>query len=205
MAAGTTSLIEHWLEQLRNGEDAARNEILRYSERRLRLHTHRMFRRSPILVSLAETDDVLTLLQMRLNNALEKLPDVYSARSFFKLAAKHLGYALVDLYRKYTRNDVPKIAQPEGPNPDGPTPTEVKPDMSDSNDPATLLMWGEIHEKIQKLPEDEKEVFELLWYQGLPQRDAARILDISVNALEWLWLKARRRLAGWLQDRNGFE
>ncbi|MGF1581187.1 MAG: RNA polymerase sigma factor [Gemmataceae bacterium] len=205
MSNDTTSMLELCLEQLRNGDDAARNEILRLSQRRLKLHTRRMFQMSPSLKPLLETGDVLASVQMRLDRALRNLPNVHSARSFFKLAAKHVRYALIDIHRSYFRKGSLKIPMTEQPNPDGSLKSENLPNTCDSDDPSNLLVLGEIHEKIQQLPQEEREVVDLHWYQGLTQREVAQILDTSTNSVEWLWLKARRRLGRWLRDIADFE
>jgi RNA polymerase sigma factor (sigma-70 family) len=44
------------------------------------------------------------------------------------------------------------------------------------------------------LPADEREVFDLVWYQGLTQDKAATLLGISEATLKRRWLSARRRL-----------
>jgi RNA polymerase sigma-70 factor (ECF subfamily) len=47
---------------------------------------------------------------------------------------------------------------------------------------------------LQGLPERQRSALLLCHYQGLSNRDAATVLDISVDALESLLARARRRL-----------
>ena len=43
----------------------------------------------------------------------------------------------------------------------------------DTNDPVNLAEWAEFHEQIERLPERAREVFDLVWYDGLSHADAA--------------------------------
>jgi RNA polymerase sigma-70 factor (ECF subfamily) len=56
---------------------------------------------------------------------------------------------------------------------------------------ASLAWWTEFHEKAAALPPEEREVFGLLWYQGLSQADAAKLLAVSPRTLKRRWHKAR--------------
>src|SRR5437764_1134251 len=57
-----------------------------------------------------------------------------------------------------------------------------------------LAIWSEFHQRVDALPEEEREVFDLLWYQGLTQPNAAAVLGISEATLKRRWLAARQRL-----------
>ena len=54
-------------------------------------------------------------------------------------------------------------------------------------------------EAIEGLPEEEREVFDLLWYQGLTQAEAAGLLHVNVRTLKRRWLSARMKLQDALQ------
>src|SRR5262249_51812291 len=66
------------------------------------------------------------------------------------------------------------------------------PDSSD--DPARLAAWGEFHEQIGALPDEEREVFDLIWYQGLSQAEAAELLHVSERTIKRRWQAARLKL-----------
>jgi len=51
-----------------------------------------------------------------------------------------------------------------------------------------------VRRALQELPERQRSGLLLCHYQGLSNRDAARILDVSVDALESLLARARRSL-----------
>ena len=57
-----------------------------------------------------------------------------------------------------------------------------------------LEKWSEFHLLVESLPEEEKDVVDLLWYQELTQEDAAKLLDISVRTVKRRWQSARIKL-----------
>jgi len=57
-----------------------------------------------------------------------------------------------------------------------------------------------IESELQALPERQRAALVLCHYQGLSQSEAAEILNISVEALESLLSRARRRLKDRLSD-----
>src|SRR5262249_25495936 len=51
--------------------------------------------------------------------------------------------------------------------------------------------WPEFHEAAARLPDELRSVFDLLWYQGLPQAEAAALLGVAVPTVKLRWMKAR--------------
>ena len=47
-------------------------------------------------------------------------------------------------------------------------------------EPWTIEQWSNFHEHIEGLPDEEREVFNLLWYQGLEQAAAARVVGVDM-------------------------
>jgi RNA polymerase sigma-70 factor (ECF subfamily) len=58
---------------------------------------------------------------------------------------------------------------------------------------------AQVRAALQALPERQRSALLLCHYQGLSNRDAATVLDVSVDALESLLARARRRLKKELQ------
>jgi RNA polymerase sigma-70 factor (ECF subfamily) len=138
-----------------------------------------------------QTDDVLQNATVRLCRALDAVrPD--SVRSFINLAAVQIRRELMDLARHYRG--------PEGPGrprvgPFGSESSAGPPDPgTDTDDPAGLADWTEFHRQVETLPGEEKEVFDLLWYQGLPPAEAAAVLGVTVRVVRYRWQSARVRL-----------
>jgi hypothetical protein len=61
--------------------------------------------------------------------------------------------------------------------------------------PSSLAAWAEFHEQVSEMHQDEREVFHLLWYQGLGQREAADVLGVSLRTVKRIWLSVRRKLS----------
>ena len=76
----------------------------------------------------------------------------------------------------------------------GSTPSEPYDAPQSTYDPVKLAGWAEFHEQVDLLPDDERSAFDLIWYQGLTQADAAEILGISERTLKRRWLAARLSL-----------
>lgn len=57
-----------------------------------------------------------------------------------------------------------------------------------------------VQEAIDHLPERQRLALVLTYYQGLPNKEAAELLDVSVDALESLLARARRALKATLSE-----
>jgi DNA-directed RNA polymerase specialized sigma24 family protein len=69
--------------------------------------------------------------------------------------------------------------------------TELPAAGASSTDPTHLEAWARLHETIKALPSELRDVFDLLWYQGMVQREAAGVLGISEATLKRRWHDAR--------------
>jgi RNA polymerase sigma factor (sigma-70 family) len=85
---------------------------------------------------------------------------------------------LIDLYRRYKK----RIDRPGESAADAQVSTY---------DPSRLEDCAEFHRQVEALPEQEREVFGLLWYQGLKQAEAAAVLNVSVREVKSRWQSAR--------------
>ena len=55
-----------------------------------------------------------------------------------------------------------------------------------THDQDRLEAWTEFHRRAEALPPEERETFDLLYYQGVSKTEAATILDISERTLKRL-------------------
>lgn len=196
----STTQIRGWLERLRAGDASARDELLAHCSERLERLTRKMLRRFPALKPWEETGDVYQGAVMRLLRSLGKL-DVTSVRHFFRLATTHIRRELIDLHRHYYgphgigTHQPPDL--PGATNNSVPSPLEVG---CTTDDGGKLAEWADLHRKAAELPDDEREVFDLLWYQELTQAEAAKLLDVSERTVLRRWMAARLRLRQYLQE-----
>ncbi|HQR06435.1 MAG TPA: sigma-70 family RNA polymerase sigma factor [Gemmatales bacterium] len=167
------------------GTPAARAALLEYTLERFRAVAQRMFRQEKTLHSLDQTDDVIQKGLIRLNKALETVkPD--DVRAFFGLAARQLRFVIADLAEQlHARQRIISIdAVPEIPS------------HRPGQEPESFLEWAEFHDSVDRLPDEEREVFDLLFYGGMEQQQAAALLGISERTLRRRWQSCKLRLGG---------
>jgi RNA polymerase sigma-70 factor (ECF subfamily) len=184
-----------WIARLQAGDDTARAALLGHACDQLRALTRKMLRHFARLKRWEETDDVLQNALLRLWNALRGVTP-RSAREFYALASLQIRRVLIDLVRQY-HGPEGLAANQSSYALDDPSSTDPRPavDRADTTyEPEHLAVWSEFHRLVDTLPEEEREVFDLLWYQEIPQLEAARLLGISEATLRRRWLAARRRL-----------
>lgn len=180
---GHTTDLQNQLRRLSEGCPESRRTIIEHCCERLRTMARRMLKSYGRLARWSDTDDVLQASLLRLHRALATVKPE-SVRKFYGLAATNIRRELIDLARSYFG--------PQGigakHDTDG---GEAAERAADQFEPDTISAWTEFHEAVEQLPEAEREVFSLLWYDGLNQADAARVLGISLATLKRRWVSAR--------------
>ena len=176
----TTARLQNWINRIQAGDDAARDELLAHFERRLRHRARRQLRRFAEVQRYEQTDDVFVNATMRLLHSLEQVRPA-SVKSFLNLASEHIRRELIDLYRHHYGPEGQgahhATTRPPSEADDGPSPMHDRKDTT--WEPGRLAELTELHEKVATLPDKEREVFDLLWYQELTQDEAAVILKVS--------------------------
>ena len=187
-----SSPTQELIARLSQGDDTASAALIRHSSQRLESLARHMLRGYPALRRWVETDDVLQSSLIRLIRALESV-DVESPRHFMSLSALQIRRELIDLARRYFGPEG-LAANQESRAGDESTSRENMdvPDLS--HEPATLAQWCELHEQIGALPNHEREVMDLLYYDGLRQADAANMLGVSVRTVQRRWHSALQLL-----------
>jgi RNA polymerase sigma-70 factor (ECF subfamily) len=176
----TTLVVQQYLDELAGIDgDTPVEPIIRVlldrAVRRLQLlcsallhHSYPRLVRSPLNL---ETDEVLASVVERLLKALrEARPQ--NVRQFFALANQHIRWELNDLARRLDKEshatllNEGMIAAPES---SGATLT-----------PNAVRMLDEI----ERLPEEEREVFTLVRIQGMNQTDVGKLLHVSAKTVQ---------------------
>jgi RNA polymerase sigma-70 factor (ECF subfamily) len=184
-------LLQACLDRLRGGDESARDELFRHACGRLEKLTRAMLRDYPGVRRWEETGDVYQNAMLRLCRALKDVP-IPSVRDFYRLAALQVRRELVDLARHHY-----------GPQGAGAHHASQAPDASMapgyeaadvSHDPGRLALWTELHRQVERLPDEEREVFDLLFYQGLKQEEAAALVGVTVRTIKSRWRDVRLKL-----------
>jgi RNA polymerase sigma-70 factor (ECF subfamily) len=188
--------LQSLIDAVRGGDPRARELLLGHACDRLLVLTRRMFHGRPGLQRWEQTDDVFQNAMLRLHRALETV-EVENVRHFFNLAAVQIRRELIDLGRKHfgphgigRNHHTDHQPGDEG----GGTLHAIK------AEPADLGEWTAFHERVEALPGEEREVFDLLYYEGVLQEEAATILGCSVRTIRRRWNDAKLRLHGGLTD-----
>jgi RNA polymerase sigma-70 factor (ECF subfamily) len=193
--SSTTARLQSWIDRLQAGDASARDELLAHFERRLRHLARKKLKGFPGVRRYEQTDDVFVNATVRLLRRLEKdRPE--SVSSFLKLASKHIRRELIDLYRHHCgthrHGAHHATTRPPAGGEEGRPPAH---DRADTTwEPSGLARWAELHEKVAGLPDEEREVFGLLWYQGLTQEEAAGVMNVSRRTVIRYWHSAQLRL-----------
>src|SRR5262245_52544436 len=192
--APTTVIIQRYLDALPGDADAEPmvRELLERAVGRLRLLCARFLHKSyPRLtrppVNL-ETDELLGGVVAGLLTALRttRPPTV---RQFFALANQHMRWQLNDLARRLDERPAAAALADSG--------VAAPPDSTASGlspDGRRML------EVIDGLPEDEREVFDLVGIQGLTHAEAAAVVGASEKTVQRRLSRARLLLAQRLAD-----
>jgi RNA polymerase sigma-70 factor (ECF subfamily) len=194
-ASNQTVQVQGWLDRLKAGDESARKELLNCACERLTRLTRKMLKSYPRVKRWEETDDVFQNAAVRLYRALGEVRPATPA-DFFRLAALNIRRELLDLAKHYygpQGQGTKHASVEEKPDAGGEAPAAGEPADADDG-PNRLAAWTEFHQQIDRLPEEEREAFDLLWYQGLSQAEAADVLKVSERTIKRRWQSARLRL-----------
>ncbi|MCG6154658.1 RNA polymerase sigma factor [Rubinisphaera margarita] len=190
---GYTTILQSLLDRLNRGEDAARAELISHAMKRLRGLARTMLRQNLAVQRFQQTDDVLQNALLRLNNALKAVRPEDSDR-FMGLAATQIRRELIDLWRHHYgplgagghHHSDPGLVDSRGiarplydPGRDEPRPSE------------TLA----IHEAVDLLTADQREVFEKRLYLEMTHEEIAVEMHLSLKTVKRRWREAKQQLA----------
>jgi RNA polymerase sigma factor (sigma-70 family) len=178
------------LDRLRRGDREARRLLLERACERLRRLAGRMLHGSfPELARRHELDSVVHETWVRLLQALDRA-EPPTVADFFRLAAHKFRQVLLDMAQRERRRAGREVLGLSGADGAGPAP----PAAGTTHDPARLALWTEFHEKVAALGEQERAVFEMHYYLGLPQAEIARALGLHPRKVSYLWIAATEKL-----------
>jgi RNA polymerase sigma-70 factor (ECF subfamily) len=189
MVASDTQL-QRLIDKVLGGDEAARSALLDHACDRLLRLTRKMFHARPNLRRWEQTDDVFQNAMLRLHRALVDVKPE-SVRHFFNLAAVQIRRTLLDL----AKHHLGPQGQGRKHHTDGQPADEEGGAIHDrAEQPEDLEAWSAFHAQVEALPDEEKEVVNLLFYEALTQEEAASVLGISLRTVKRRWHSARCHL-----------
>lgn len=184
------SSLSFWLARHAAADPAALDGILCHCQDQLKRHVRRILRGFPDVARWEETSDVLQDVNRRLIKALRGKLQGHSfgtPTDFYCVASQHVRWALLELSRR------PHVELFPGQSPEGSSTSLEQSPAAPPEDPYNLARWHEIHTWIEQLPEEDRRLFDLLYYQELSQDEAAEILGVSLSTLRRQWQSLRLR------------
>jgi RNA polymerase sigma factor (sigma-70 family) len=185
MENDTTSLVQ----RVQAGEESAKADLVAHTCCRLESLAHQFLRGFPVVRRWEETGDVLQKALLRLCKALDEV-QLESVAHFYKLASLQIRRELIDLARHYSG--------PEGlaanHHTDNPENSLLAQKTCPNAGPSSAGEWGELHQAVERLPDDERAVLDLTVYQGFSQKEAGAILGVDQRTIRRRLQSARCRL-----------
>jgi RNA polymerase sigma-70 factor (ECF subfamily) len=189
----TTAAVQRYLNAL--ADDSSAEPVIRVLLDRAVRRLHQLcatllYRSYPRLsrppVNL-QPDEMLGAVVERLLKALREVRPA-SPRQFFALACQHMRWELNDMARRLDEQ---------------PTAAELRDDSVPapaSSDSGLTPDGHRILEAIDRLPEGEREAFDLVRIQGMTQTEAAQVLEVSVMTVNRRLNRGLQLLAAALRD-----
>jgi RNA polymerase sigma-70 factor (ECF subfamily) len=173
----TTASVERYLVALHGDEDPdpiIRALLARAANRLQALCTNMLRRQYPRLMrgpAFVQEEEALSLLVERLLKAMRQVKPV-TVRAFFALANKHLRWELNEFVRHLDSH--PGAL---------PLPDDI-PAESSSEVSTEAASIKQILAAIERLPEEQREVFSLIHIQGLTHAETADVLGLSTKTVQ---------------------
>jgi len=141
-------------------------------------------------------DEMLSAVVERLMKAMRQVHP-RTVRQFFALVNQHMRWELNDLARRLDEA-APAVELHDSRVPAPLPPSLTQTDGGASSRPSPGL--ARILAAIEELPEDEREVFNLVRIQGMTQPEAARIVGVSPKTIQRRLNRCLVLLGDWLGD-----
>lgn len=199
---GNTTILGGLLQRMAVGDEAARDQLIAHSMERLQRLARKMLRENPAVHRWNQTDDVLQSALVRLHRALKSVTPE-SPRRFIGLAATQIRRELIDLHRSQYGPEGLGANHFSGSHADdAPAAYEQLADPAGASE-ISMAEMERFHAAVDALPSEEREVFQLAFYQGFKQEEIANLLAVSTKTVKRRWRAARLLLQQQVDDGDG--
>lgn len=189
-----TTRVDALIERSRQGDLRSRDALLVLANEEIERLARKKLSAFPIVHVWHDTAEVGQIALIQVHLALDQV-ELADSKHFYRLVAMKVRQTLLQLKRQ--------ICGPQGIATnlqhaliaDDLSGAGFRTPGSDTHDPRKLAEWLEVHEAIAALPEEDRQTFDLLWYNELSAEAAAALLGISPRQVHRRWRAALIRLA----------
>jgi RNA polymerase sigma factor (sigma-70 family) len=174
---------------------AGRDGLVTVAIEHMRAVAHRMVKGFPQVRRWDETDDIVQGAALRLTRSLDDVvPN--DTRHLLALVATQVRRELIDLARRYggaesfARHHETNAVRVDGEQVFR-SDAAMDPVGSDGD---AMTSWTRLHDAAGALADDDRELFDLVWYLGLNQEQVAQALGCSVRTVARRWDLVKRQL-----------
>ena len=169
------------LQELNSGGPEALNRLFAHSQERLLRLVRQMFPQMHSVRRHENSSDVLQEVYLELCKALPAVAPA-NTQHYLCLTAQRIRWKLIDLYRRHAKDPVALGDD------------QLASESDSSHNPVKLAFWNDLHTFIDNLPDEDRTIFDLVYYQGLEQRKAAELMGINYWTFKLRWQKVRERI-----------
>lgn len=174
---------------------AIRTDLFDIVYARMQTLASRMIRGFPTVRRWDDTADVVQAAALRLHRALGDV-ELRDPRHLLRLTALQIRRELLDLARKYAspesfaaHHETNALVTADG------IVMQVDRAADRVDDPIDRLeSWTRLHDAVAALPDQERELFDLVWFMGATQHDIATLTGSSPRTVRRRWDEIKRRL-----------
>jgi RNA polymerase sigma-70 factor (ECF subfamily) len=188
----TTAALQSLLDRMNAGDPRAKNDLITRANGRLEVVARRLLRQFPKVKAEEETAGVVNEAYPRLDKALADLKPG-NVRQFLGLASLKMRQTLLDMVRRLTgRGEDERPDMVPLPGARGGDGQDRGGDLPAGGDDLGVKARSlDVLEAIDQLPEMQREVVELLYFQGFTQAEAGEVLGVSEDTVKRRWAEAR--------------
>jgi RNA polymerase sigma-70 factor (ECF subfamily) len=192
-----TTELQDLVGRIQAGDRQAADRLIGRSAGRLEVLASRMLKTFPGVRRWEQTDDVLQNALQRLLRTLRNVrPD--SVPGFFRLGAQAVRRELIDLARHYSgAHNAAANHESIADNSSNASPLNR---VASREDIRNLERWTAFHEAVGRLPDPDRELIELGFYEGLDKGEIAGLLGVDERTIRRRWNRVARKLADELGD-----
>jgi RNA polymerase sigma factor (sigma-70 family) len=187
--------IERCLTTLNSGNrDSAIHDLVDLSYSRLTKLVAKALKKFPTLQrSMSPEEIVQSQLLKSIDCAIHEVRP-QTAQHLLSLVSRHIRYQLLSLIRKQKIQSERFVSLQ---NSAGEGVRSFDQIDTRSNEQQKLKKWERFQEKVDELPEDLRTVIDLIYFQGLSQKKAAEVLDVTDRTIRNRINSASEKLKEW--------